>query len=741
MDSVHPVPEHPRSVRSLAALDSLVAREAVPWAKRGRTRHLTSALNMAGKLGCAKGADTALRLRICRRLAEVYLPLVPGLRAAGDCLVALQACAAAGFWGGGLAAALLQRLGQDGGALLREASSQGQGYVWWSLSAAPPDLISASDRARLLAASAAALLRLSAAQLSAQDCSVVLLAAARLAHRHDALLHHLAACLVQLQRGCGRGCCEGEVEAEQQRAPGAACELEHQAIANALYALGELARDTGHVPRPKDLSGLAEAARRGLGSSGRVDGPDGADSVGGSGGGGGGTGRGGAGGGFVPQALSSMLLGCARLGYADVDLLRPLVAAAAEAAPAMNPQELANSLYAAALLGCVAEGYGGAVEALAAECCSRRFVGFTAQGFANCVWALAKLGHVDQGWYAAAVEAAETSTGPLSYASAQEWANLWYALALVRHQPATGRLLELTAGAAGILQADAGDQACANLLWALANLRLYDERLVDALAGRLGELLGRSPGQPTSQGLCNSLWALAVMGPEVLSRHSGLVEGLLREAERRWAHKRSQVTDQTDDVFSLASLFQLWHVQLELASLPAGADGAAPLSAILANGSGQPDSLLAAARAASAQRVAAVRPARASSLEGQVLACLDEMTVLSGGEVAAVRRSYIVRELCRVVDVFVELAGGRRVAVEVDGPSHFLANRPRDLTAVEGSTALRNRQLERVFGRGNVLSVPWWEWAEATAAGKAAQRAYLSRLLGLDAAWAGHEVP
>ena len=67
--------------------------------------------------------------------------------------------------------------------------------------------------------------------------------------------------------------------------------------------------------------------------------------------------------------------------------------------------------------------------------------------------------------------------------------------------------------------------------------------------------------------------------------------------------------------------------------------------------------------------------------------------------------------------------GGREVAVEVDGPSHFVGRTP------TGATALKRRQL-RAAGWA-LLSVPYWEWnALGQALGsKTAKQAYLQRAL------------
>ena len=63
--------------------------------------------------------------------------------------------------------------------------------------------------------------------------------------------------------------------------------------------------------------------------------------------------------------------------------------------------------------------------------------------------------------------------------------------------------------------------------------------------------------------------------------------------------------------------------------------------------------------------------------------------------------------------------GGREVAVEVDGPSHFVGRTP------TGATALKRRQL-RAAGWA-LLPVPYWEWNALGS--KAAKQAYLRAAL------------
>ncbi len=63
--------------------------------------------------------------------------------------------------------------------------------------------------------------------------------------------------------------------------------------------------------------------------------------------------------------------------------------------------------------------------------------------------------------------------------------------------------------------------------------------------------------------------------------------------------------------------------------------------------------------------------------------------------------------------------GGREVAVEVDGPSHFVGRTP------TGATALKRRQL-RAAGWA-LLPVPYWEWDALGS--EAAKQAYLRAAL------------
>ena len=56
------------------------------------------------------------------------------------------------------------------------------------------------------------------------------------------------------------------------------------------------------------------------------------------------------------------------------------------------------------------------------------------------------------------------------------------------------------------------------------------------------------------------------------------------------------------------------------------------------------------------------------------------------------------------IDALVTLNDGKQVAVEVDGPSHFLGHSQQP----NGATLLKHRQLRKLGWR--LESVPYWEW-------------------------------
>ncbi len=77
------------------------------------------------------------------------------------------------------------------------------------------------------------------------------------------------------------------------------------------------------------------------------------------------------------------------------------------------------------------------------------------------------------------------------------------------------------------------------------------------------------------------------------------------------------------------------------------------------------------------------------------------------------------------IDIALLLSDGTKLAMEVDGPTHFFSNKPAMAT---GETLLRTRLLE---ARGwRVISVPVVHWQRKVAGrGEAACQAYLASLM------------
>ncbi len=82
-----------------------------------------------------------------------------------------------------------------------------------------------------------------------------------------------------------------------------------------------------------------------------------------------------------------------------------------------------------------------------------------------------------------------------SAATPADWAQLWHALALVRHRP-DDALVRCTAAAMTKRQqyGSATAEDCSTLLLSLAELRCYDGGLVEGLLGRLVQLVAGGGG-------------------------------------------------------------------------------------------------------------------------------------------------------------------------------------------------------------------------------------------------------
>jgi hypothetical protein len=194
--------------------------------------------------------------------------------------------------------------------------------------------------------------------------------------------------------------------------------------------------------------------------------------------------------------------------------------AAEREAPRMNPQDVANTMWAMAklkmpLTGSLPDALGAAAE--------REARSMNPQNVANTVWAMATLNMQPTGnlrdalW--AAVEREARSMNP------QAVTNTVWAMATL-NMPPTGSLREALWTAAEREAPRMNPQAVANTVWALVTLNmLHPGSLRDELwAAAEREARGMNP-----QGVANTVWAMATLN---ISPTGGLRDALWAAAER-----------------------------------------------------------------------------------------------------------------------------------------------------------------------------------------------------------------
>ncbi|EJK50024.1 hypothetical protein THAOC_31047, partial [Thalassiosira oceanica] len=198
-------------------------------------------------------------------------------------------------------------------------------------------------------------------------------------------------------------------------------------------------------------------------------------------------------------------------------------------------------------------------------------------------------------------------------------------------------------------------QHIANFLWACATVGYTDERLFSALTPVIASKLDKF----NLQNLANIAWAYSVANTPRQDLFNKGYAGALASIEKDFSAE------------GLAQLhqWQLWQQELE-------------------SGIELPRSLQAKCRNAFTSQGFSE-----SKLQNDVVdelkatgLVLDEEVLLGSGY---------------RIDALVKIGDGGKVAVEVDGPSHFIDRRP------TGSTILKHRQVARL-DRIEVVSVPYW---------------------------------
>jgi len=302
------------------------------------------------------------------------------------------------------------------------------------------------------------------------------------------------------------------------------------------------------------------------------------------------------------------------------------------------------------------------------------------QTVANAAWAAATLKLYLPAAYAALAHQTRRRLGEMQN---QGLANVLWATATADHHD--GPLLDAVASELGARAASLSPQDVANCLWALAALdhAPADGAALPALLGRAAEVAGRF----TPQGVANVLWAAAVLhappGPAI--------DALFDRAAA------------LGDAMGVRGRLQLHQALGDFERRGGGGGGG---------------------RLPPALRRACADAARSSTAEWSI------PSESQNAVVAAARRMGLsllveapIGDGSQAVDLLLALPDGRRVALEVDGPTHFTATLPRRRL---GRNVLRDRQL--AAAGLEPVSLPLTEWPRSPRE----QDAFLWRLLRLD---------
>ena len=459
-----------------------------------------------------------------------------------------------------------------------------------------------------------------------------------------------------------------------------------------------------------------------------------------------------------PQGFANMLFACAQLGIAPPpSWLRVYFDRSAPVLGEFVPQALSNTMYACGLLGITPPDdwlqYFWHADA------SKMSVAVP-QDFSNTLYACGQLGIVpaphwlQRFWHASALK--------ISMAVPQDFSNMMYACGQLYIKPPTEWLQRFWHASAWRLD-EFIPQNLSNMIYACGQLGIrppadWLQWFWHASASKLGEFnqqdlsntmyafgqLGSAPpaewllrywsasaarmGEFVLQGFSNVILACAQLG---VVPPADWLQTYSRFFERAMPHANGQQT--ANAAFALAAL-GLWDVPVwpslwaqVFVCLPRESAGWDAENQLHARQLYQAYHAALVERpglltAADPEMLAAARKCwveggseRSSKLHFDVSACLSRMGVMHTNERWCERAE-------RRIDIAIERAGAP-VALEVDGPTHFLQDgRP------TGSTRLRNRMLAAYGWRVVILNHRTWQDMDAD---DAQQEEYLRRLLAL----------
>ena len=370
-----------------------------------------------------------------------------------------------------------------------------------------------------------------------------------------------------------------------------------------------------------------------------------------------------------PQAVSNIAWAFATLGVHAPELFSALENATLSQADRMNPQQICNVAWAFASAGVPAPGLFGTLAGQAI----RRASAFSDLDVTHTAYAFAKAGMHTPKLFDALAHELVWRTGNLSPMCV---ANASWAFATAGIRPLG--LLDALAHEATVRADEFKPHELAVTLWACATLNVRVPELLEAVAYQVSARMSLFDGQS----LPSIAWSFAVF-----DAHSAVLHGdafVAHVARAEWSS-----ADSRQERSALCQLHQ-WKLWSE------------------DRGVRRP--VLSSSMAVQCQN-AFVRAPTPSIFQGEVRDALLALGIE-------------VREEVRLpsgysLDLVVSIPDGTELAIEVDGPSHFVGQGREP----NGSTLLKRRQLARRGWR--LLSVPYWEWDHSGRSSRVAQCSYL----------------
>mmetsp|Transcript_10748 Transcript_10748/g.16452 ORF Transcript_10748/g.16452 Transcript_10748/m.16452 type:complete len:596 (-) Transcript_10748:67-1854(-) len=358
---------------------------------------------------------------------------------------------------------------------------------------------------------------------------------------------------------------------------------------------------------------------------------------------------------FHPIEISNTVWAFAKIRFQAPELFDHLANEAIARVDSFNSRDISNMLWSYATLG---HYPSPKLFDAAAGAIIEKLDEFNSQDISNTLWSYATVGHSSPELFEAA---AEEAIKKINSFKPQAMCNMLWSYATVSHN--SPKLFDTVAEEAIMKVHAFKSQEISNMLWSYATVghpstpKVFDMAVQQANEKHLHDF--------TEQGLCNTLWSLAAKNYDLESAIP-LLDRVLD------LHHSDQVCLSIDQQRQLHQVV-LWVSKEHERKSPINDDFAEMcLSSFTEN------------------------PTNPSELQKDVALLFRSLGL-------EVRDEAVCQYTGYSIDAIVTTKYGNEIAVEVDGPTHFVGFLP------TGATMLKRRQLKKL-GKMPLLSIPYWQW-------------------------------